>query len=107
MSRNRLPDRRHALTETIEFEGRRWNVQIGFYPDGRPGEVFADGVKTGSSMEALIDDSCVMLSLLLQWGCPPADLYAHLAREGNDTASPAASLIGVLALKIAEVESVG
>jgi len=104
--REKLPERRHAVTETIEWASRRWHVQIGFYPDGRPGEIFADGVKTGSSMEALIDDACVMLSLLLQWGCPPADVYAHLAREGNDTASPAASLIGVLALKIAEVEPV-
>jgi hypothetical protein len=42
MTRVRLPDRRAAETVELEHGGQRFTVTIGFYPDGRPGEVFAD-----------------------------------------------------------------
>ena len=41
MSRQRLPDRRAAVSVDLEHGGSRVTVTIGFYPDGRPGEVFA------------------------------------------------------------------
>ena len=43
MTRTRLPDRRAAETVQLEHGGTRFMVTIGFYPDGRPGEVFTHG----------------------------------------------------------------
>ena len=45
MTRSRLPDRRFAETVALEHCGTRFMVTIGFYPDGRPGEVFTHGVR--------------------------------------------------------------
>lgn len=93
MSRQRLPDRRAAMTASIEHGGSRFTVTIGFYPDGRPGEVFTHGIKTGSSLDALLTDACVLLSLLFQHGVEPQDLAHSMGRLGN--AEPA-SVIGAV-----------
>ena len=74
MTRVRLPDRRAAETIALEYGGTRFMVTIGFYPDGRPGEVFTHGAKNGSTMDGILNDACVALSLLLQHGVEPAAL---------------------------------
>ena len=48
MTRERLPGRRPNETTDLELGGARYAVTIGFYPDGRPGEVFTAGAKVGS-----------------------------------------------------------
>ena len=68
-------------------------VTIGFYPDGRPGEVFTHGARSGSSMDALLADACVVVSCLIQHGAEPGDLSASMGRLGN--AAPA-SIIGAV-----------
>ena len=68
-------------------------VTIGFYPDGRPGEVFTHGTRTGSSLDALLADACVVVSCLIQHGVEPRDLAASMGRLGN--AEPA-SIIGAV-----------
>ena len=57
MTRVRLPDRRFAETVTLEHGGARFTVTIGFYPDGRPGEVFTHGARSGSGLDALLADA--------------------------------------------------
>ncbi len=49
---------------------------MGFYADGRPGEVFitVDEAKRSSPLEYLIKDAAVAISLALQYGCPPDTL---------------------------------
>jgi hypothetical protein len=93
MSRQRLPDRRAAETVQVEHGGTRFMVTIGFYPDGRPGEVFVHGVRTGSSLDALLADACVVISCLLQHGVEPRELAHSMGRLGN--AEPA-SIIGAV-----------
>ena len=61
MTRARLPDRRAAETVMLEHSGTRFMVTIGFYPDGRPGEVFTHGARSGSNMDALLADACSQL----------------------------------------------
>lgn len=95
MTRQRLPNRRPNETTTLIFGGMSFAVTVGFHPDGRPGEVFADGVRTGSDLAALLDDACVALSLLIQHGVAPAALAASMGRAG-DGVTPA-SLIGAVA----------
>ncbi len=93
MMRVRLPNRRPAETVNLDYGGARFMVTIGFYPDGRPGEVFIHGARSGSSMDALLADACVVVSGLIQHGAVPSDLAASMGRFSN--AVPA-SVIGAV-----------
>ena len=91
--RVRLPDRRFAETVMVEHDSARFMVTIGFYPDGRPGEVFTHGARSGSNIDALLADACVLVSCLIQHGAEPSELAGSMGRLGN--ASPA-SIIGAI-----------
>lgn len=96
MSRQRLPNRRPNLTIELAHDGRAYAVTVGFDPaDGAVREVFTHGAKAGSTMDGILDDACVALSLLMQHGVAPASLAASMGRLGDGT-SPA-SIIGALA----------
>ena len=102
MTRARLPHRRESETIDLFFAGRGFAVTIGFYPDGRLGEVFSSGVKVGSDLDAILADACVAISLLLQHGVTPAALARSMGRAG-DGITPA-SVIGALSDCLAEQE---
>ena len=69
-------------------------VTIGFYPDGRPGEVFTHGAKSGSTFSTrYLADACVVVSCLIQHGVDPRELATSMGRLGN--AEPA-SIIGAV-----------
>ncbi len=91
--RQRLPCRRLNETVDLRFEGRHFHGTIGRFVDGRPREVFCHGAKVGSGMDLLIDDACVMLSLLLQHQVGPRALAHSMGRLGDGAA---ASIIGAL-----------
>lgn len=93
MTRTRLPERRAAETVRLDYDGTQFMVTIGFYPDGRPGEVFTHGARSGSNMDALLADACVVVSCLIQHGAEPSDLAGSMGRLGN--AKPA-SIIGAV-----------
>ena len=93
MTRLRLPPRRSAETIRLEHDGAQFMVTIGFYPDGRPGEVFTHGARSGSNMDALLADACVVVSCLIQYGAEPNGLAGSMGRLGN--AKPA-SVIGAV-----------
>jgi hypothetical protein len=96
MTRERLPNRRFAETVELEHGGQRFTVTIGLYPDGRPGEVFTHGARSGSTLDALLADACVVVSCLIQHGAEPRDLAASMGRLGN--AEPASVIGAVLDL---------
>ena len=93
MTRTRLPDRRAAETVMLEHSGTRFMVTIGFYPDGRPARCSPMAPKSGSDLDALLADACVVVSCLIQHGVEPRDLAASMGRLGN--AEPA-SIIGAV-----------
>ncbi len=94
MSRERLPGRRPNETIDLEINGTLYAVTVGYYPDGRVAEVFTHGAKVGSTMDAILDDACILLSLLLQYGAEPASLAPRMGWLG-DVREPA-SIIGAL-----------
>ena len=96
--RQYLPHHRPNETVDLHFEGQRYHVTIGYFADGRPGEVFCHGAKVGSGMDLLIDDACVALSMLLQYGAEPVSLAHSMGRLGNGAP---ASIIGALAVLVA------
>jgi hypothetical protein len=93
MTRARLPDRRAVETVALEHGGARFTVTIGFYPNGRPGEVFTHGARSGSNLDALLADACVVVSCLIQHGIEPLEIATSMGRLGN--AEPA-SIIGAV-----------
>jgi hypothetical protein len=105
MTRTRLPNRRPNETAELIFNATPYAVTIGYNPDtGRIGEVFTHGAKVGSNMDAILDDACVALSLLLQHGLAPSALAASMGRDGDGKRS--SSIVGALADLLAEAERV-
>jgi hypothetical protein len=84
------------MTTVLVHNDRSYSVTLGFdVANDRIGEVFTHGAKIGSNMDAILDDACVALSLLLQHGVEPSSLAASMGRLG-DGKTPA-SIIGALA----------
>ena len=65
--RRRLPDRRFSENRKLAWAGRTIYLTVGYADGLDPKEVFyADGYRSGSDMEALVSDLCIMLSVVLQ-----------------------------------------
>lgn len=83
--RERLPNRRHAITERVTWGpdgGFELAVTVGIDPKtGSVREVFIDGHKSGSALEATMDDAAILASMLLQSGFRAADLAERITRN--------------------------
>ena len=100
-----MPNRRPAMTTTIEFEQQKLCGTIGYDPEtGLPREAFFSArAKSGTLLEGLLYDAGVLLSLALQYGTPATALAKSVARlEDGSPASPVGELIDVI---VKEVET--
>lgn len=99
--RQRLANRRHHETVAIEHEGQRYKVGLGREKlcDGSCGatprfspiaEVFINAQKVNSPLDVIASDAAILMSLLIQYGCPPADIFHAMKR--NPDGSPASPL---------------
>ena len=77
--RERLPDKRKAVTHHFEVGGHDGYVTVGLYPDGRPGEIFFRVTKEGSTVNGLMDSLGISMSMALQHGVPLKGLVRKLA----------------------------
>lgn len=72
--RERLPDERKSLTHKFTIKAQDGDVDgyvtLGFYEDGRPGELFVKMAKEGSQVSGFIDAWATAVSLLLQHHVP-------------------------------------
>src|SRR5205823_2469058 len=50
LRRERLPHTRRSLTHKFDVQGHEGYINVGFYPDGRPGELFITMAKEGSTI---------------------------------------------------------
>jgi ribonucleoside-diphosphate reductase alpha chain len=70
--RERLKDTRRSVTHkaVIYADGQRvkFFFTVGFYEDGRPGEIFMHMDESGSTLDGFADAWATALSLLLQRG---------------------------------------
>lgn len=83
--RRRLPNRREAVNETIEFarsngEVAQYQASVGFDELGRPKEIFLFGAKEGTDMAAVLADTAVAISVALQHGVSAQAMAASLGR---------------------------
>lgn len=87
--REPLPNKRHTEREKVTVHGITVYVEVGFYEDGRPGEVFLKAAKYGTNIRDMFDGLAIVLSVALQHGIPLSAFPVrgkgnHLTGEGND-----------------------
>lgn len=101
--RDVLPQRRRSETFNMRFgnQSKVFTVTVGYYEDGRAGEVFIDGATTGSEMADVTRDGAVLISLALQHGVP---LFTMKHAVSRDRSNNAATIIGAVIDKIMEQE---
>ena len=102
-SRHRLANRRAAETFGIEHDGQRYKISLGReFSDGVLGpvlETFISAQRPNSIMDATVSDGAILMSLLLQHGCPIETI--HHAMKRNPDGSPSSPL-GRAAALVAE-----
>ncbi len=88
--RTRLPNRRECRTETLKAAGQKFTACVGFDPEtGQPRELFLDGGKEGSQVDALLSDAATAISVALQFGVPPSALAKSIGRLPGLPVAPA------------------
>jgi ribonucleoside-diphosphate reductase alpha chain len=88
--RKRLPNRRPSHTETLEAAGQAVTATIGFDPaDDQPRELFLTGGKEGSTLDALLADAAVVISVALQHGVTAQALAKSIGRLPDGPVTPA------------------
>jgi ribonucleoside-diphosphate reductase alpha chain len=84
--RERLPRRRRSSTFKFRVADCEGYVTVGEYDDGRPGEVFMQVSKQGSTLAGIMDAFAVAVSLGLQHGVP---LATYVRKYSNMRFEPA------------------
>jgi hypothetical protein len=95
--RHRIANRRHHEVIAIEHEGQRYKIGLGrelvCVERGMLGpvvEVFVNAQQVDSTADAIASDGAILMSMLLQYGCPPALLAKSMKR--NSDGSPTTPL---------------
>lgn len=83
MPRQKFPNRRDSRLFDFHFKGIDWKISYSRLPDGRVGEIFLHGGKSGSDVDALRYSIGVILSHLLQHGADIKDILPSLPRLPN------------------------
>ncbi len=76
-----MPDTRMSLTHKFEIAGHEGYITVGLYPDGRPGELFVQMSKEGSTIGGLMDTVATLTSISLQYGVPLEQLVKKFAYQ--------------------------
>lgn len=97
MIRHRPVNRRLHETIAIEHANQRYKIGLGRelvcgerQQFGPIVEVFLNAQKANSSLDVLASDGAILMSMLIQYGCPPADIFHAMKR--NPDGSPASPL---------------
>lgn len=101
--RELLPNRRRSAT--FEFQAgvpgyatAHFVATIGFYNDGRPGEIFIHPSKTGSDRDISVQESAIAISFALQYGANIDAIRAAMPRTSSgQPEGPAGTLLDILA----------
>lgn len=110
-----LPYRRPSVTAEVVWgavDVQVFTVTVGFDPEtGKAREVFADGPKEGSVMQAVLADACTVVSVALQHGITPEALAKSLGtapmwRRGGLASGPASPIGAILERVLAAAEEV-
>ncbi|GAB4071731.1 hypothetical protein KHC28_00310 [Ancylobacter sonchi] len=100
MTREILPARRRSETFDLMVGNIRYTATFGLYDDGRPGELFIDGLKAGSDAQVNARDAAVLMSIALQYGAPVDVLRHAISRTPNGAPQ---GPVGMLLDRFAEI----
>ena len=96
--RRRLPNRRGPKRSNSSATVPASHITVGYFANNHVGEVFMNADRVNSSLDALISDSAIIVSLCLQWGASLQEIAHALKR---DSQGRAASPIGAALDRIA------
>ena len=101
MTREILPNRRHSETLEFERDGASYCMTVGYYPDGRVGEIFLNADRANSLLDVLMSDAAIVASIALQHGVPLEQIAHALKRDKFGIASSpfGAAIDRVLAMR--------
>jgi hypothetical protein len=80
-ARDRLPNRRAAISTSFERDGARFEMTAGYYLDGRIGEIFLNADRANSLLDFLMSDAAILASIALQYGASLDELRHALKRD--------------------------
>jgi hypothetical protein len=86
-ARERLPNKRACETVAFERDGSQYCLTVGFYEDGRPGEIFLNADRADSLLDVLTSDAAILASLALQHGCTLETIAHALKRDARGVAA--------------------
>jgi hypothetical protein len=85
--RERLPNRRPAISTSFESGGARIDMTEGYYANGRIAEVFLNADRANSLLDFLMSDAAILASLALQYGTPLEELRHAMKRDARGAAA--------------------
>jgi hypothetical protein len=95
--RRRLPNRRRSSNFNFELDGLRFTATIGFFPDGRIGELFLNNHKAGNQSDTNARDAAIILSIALQHGADINEIRKALCRGSRGEAlGPVAAALDLI-----------
>jgi hypothetical protein len=98
VERRRLRNRRRVETLEIEHCGLRYTVSFGRFNTGALSEVFISNHKRGNAADVAARDAGILLSFLLQYGCPVEAVSRAVSRNADGSASGVvAAVLDILA----------
>ncbi len=98
MTREKLPNRRRAERINFQVRGIDYSAGLGYYPDGRLGEIFLNAAKIGSAADVIARDSAIAISFALQNGVGVEDIRSAFTRDAQEQAEgPLGKLFDLLA----------
>ena len=80
-NRKKLPNRRAAENLTYYWQGNKMEAHLGFYDNGKLGEIFLSAGKAGTGLSVTMIEAAVATSLALQYGCPVDVLLAAMPHD--------------------------
>jgi hypothetical protein len=93
-ARHRLANRRALETFAIEHDEQRYKISLGrelvCVDRRRLGpvmEVFINAQKVNSALDVLANDGAMLMSILMQYGCPIEDILHSMKRNPDGTPS--------------------
>jgi hypothetical protein len=95
--RDRLPSRRASQNIAFERDNLKYQMTIGLYPDGRPGEVFLNAAHANSLLDVLAHDAAILASPALQYGAPLETIRHAIKRDSSgNAASPIGAALDLI-----------
>src|SRR5262249_25095777 len=81
--RQRLPNRRSALTLSFEHAGLKYICTVGHFADGRVAELFVQNHKSNSSADTSARDCAIAVSIGLQYGADLETIRRTFCRDSH------------------------